>query len=423
LIALRISLEMTGRFPADNGHCLERTLDSAPTPKMAGMSRSFDVCIRGNGVVGRTLALLLAQNRLQVALAGRAAVPAGSSNASSTPTAPDVRAYALNAASRRTLQKLRAWPEEAAATPVTAMQVWGDDGGRLDFDARAVATGADDSALAWIVDVPALEQRLIEAARYQPQIELVEEPVKAKLTVICEGGQSVSRDVWTATQGTGAAPEWTSQPYSQKAIAARLEADLPHGGVARQWFMGGDVLALLPMGGVTGRSLALVWSVSIARADVLLALDEAAFCAELQAFCHPFTENLVLTGARAAWPLALARADRWVGAGWALAGDAAHTVHPLAGQGLNLGLADAACLASTLAEREYWREIGDEKLLRRYERARKANVAAISAVTDGLHGLFSQTNGPWPILRNMGMNSFSRSGWLKNWAVRQAAGL
>jgi 2-polyprenyl-6-methoxyphenol hydroxylase-like FAD-dependent oxidoreductase len=98
-------------------------------------------------------------------------------------------------------------------------------------------------------------------------------------------------------------------------------------------------------------------------------------------------------------------------------------VHPLAGQGLNLGLADAAGLAKVIAQREYWRALGDEKLLRRYERARKADVAAMGAVTDGLHGLFAQTDGRWQALRNWGMKGFARSGLLKDWVTRQATGL
>ncbi len=378
---------------------------------MTGMSRPFDICIRGDGVVGRTLALLLAQERLRVALVCKPAPVSGPA---------DVRAYALNAASRRTLEALRAWPDPSAATPVAGMRVWGDDGGQLDFNSKSLAsTGAD--ALAWIVDVPALEQRLVEAGGYQPQIECVSEPANAALTVICEGGKSSSRDALAAT---GAAPaQWDVKPYQQQAIAARLDASIPHAGMARQWFAGGDVLALLPMGGPDGRALALVWSVSNARAETLHGLSDEAFCAELQSVCGVHTGALTLTSPRAAWPLALAKADRWVGPGWALAGDAAHTVHPLAGQGLNLGLADAACLAATLAGREYWREPGDEKLLRRYERARKADVAAIAAVTDGLHGLFSQSGGTWQSLRNVGMNGFARSRWLKGWVARQAAGL
>ncbi|MDB5928910.1 MAG: 2-octaprenyl-3-methyl-6-methoxy,4-benzoquinol hydroxylase [Polaromonas sp.] len=367
------------------------------------MSKTFDVCIRGDGVVGRTLALLLARERLRVALvAGQA--PA-------EPHASDVRAYALNGASRELLQGLRVWPDAPFATPVSQMQVWGDDGGRIDFSAASV----EQEALAWIVDVPALAHQLIQAVRYQPQVELVAAPAKAALTVVCEGRQSASRDEFGV--------QWTVKPYPQKAIAARLLADVPHHGIARQWFAGGDIAALLPMAGEGGNSLALVWSVSVERAEALEQMPPEEFCAALQAVCGPQAGSLTLTSERASWPLALANVDRWVGAGWALAGDAAHTVHPLSGQGLNLGLADAACLARVLAAREYWRGLGDEKLLRRYERARKADVAAMGAVTDGLHGLFAQTDDRWQLLRNWGMKGFAQSGLLKRWVTRQAAGL
>ena len=139
--------------------------------------------------------------------------------------------------------------------------------------------------------------------------------------------------------------------------------------------------------------------------------------------CGQSTGDLQLSSERASWPLALSNAEHWVGSGWALAGDAAHTVHPLSGQGLNLGLADAVCLADVLGQRESWRALGDEKLLRRYERARKADVATMGAVTDGLHGLFAQTAGPWQTVRNLGMNGFAHSGLFKHWMVRRAAGL
>lgn len=369
------------------------------------MSKSFDICIRGDGVVGRTLALQLARERLRVAIV------TPPRQASDEPPPADVRAYALNSASRKVLETLRVWPEPLFATPVRQMQVWGDDGGEIDFTAASVG----EHALAWIVDVPALEQQLIQAVRYQPQIELVEAPVKAALTVICEGRQSSSR----AEFGV----RWTVKRYPQKAVAARLTSDKPHGGVARQWFSGGDILALLPVSGPAGNAVALVWSVAVERAEALEKLPPEEFCAALQAVCGQEAGNLTLSSERASWPLALSNAEHWVGAGWALAGDAAHTLHPLAGQGLNLGLADAVCLAEVVANREPWRGLGDEKLLRRYERARKADVAKIDAVTDGLHGLFAQTDGKWQMARNWGMKGFERSGLLKHWMVRQAAGL
>lgn len=373
------------------------------------MPKPFDVCIRGGGVVGRSLALLLARERLRVALvAGPAS--AALDNQQAAPAIQDVRAYALNNASRQLLESLRVWPEATLATPVTNMQVWGDDGGRLDFSAES----GSGEALAWIVDVPALEQQLTEALRYQPQIEIVPAPVPAALSVVCEGKASSSRNEFGAA--------WTIKPYPQKAIAARLQSDQPHHGVARQWFSQGEVLALLPMGGDQGNSLALVWSVSVERAASLEKLSLEEFSAAVQGACGAEAGRLQLTSSRSAWPLALATADRWVGPGWALAGDAAHTVHPLAGQGLNLGLADAAELAAVVHAREYWRGLGDMKLLRRYERARKADVAAMGAVTDGLHGLFAQTDVRWQALRNWGMTGFAKSGPLKQWMTRRAMG-
>ena len=377
------------------------------------MTKPFDVCIRGSGVVGRSLALLLARDRLHVALVAR---PDAASAA--PPAVQDVRAYALNAASRHLLASLRAWPDAASATRVQQMQVWGDDGGRLDFAAAPPpAAGTDDaSAIAWIVDVPALEQQLAEAVRYQPQIETVAAPVKATLQVICEGQKSSSRNEFGV--------QWVVKPYPQKAIAARLQSDQPHQGVARQWFgHHGEILALLPTGGPEGNSMALVWSVSVERADALEKMTAEDFSAAVQTVCGSEAGRLELSGARSGWPLTLSHAERWVGTGWALAGDAAHTVHPLAGQGLNLGLADAAELAAVIHQREYWRGLGDEKLLRRYERSRKADVAAMGVVTDGLHGLFAQSDVRWQVLHNWGMKGFERSGPLKKWVMRQATGL
>ncbi|MDP3172398.1 MAG: FAD-dependent monooxygenase [Polaromonas sp.] len=368
------------------------------------MSKPFDVCIRGGGVVGRTLALLLARERLRVALVARPA-PDGPA----APAVQDVRAYALNSASRQLLESLRAWPEAPAATAVKDMQVWGDDGGRLEFSASE-----NGMALAWIVDVPALEQQLTEAVYYQPQIETVPAPVPAALSVVCEGKASSSRNEFGAA--------WTVKPYPQKALAARLQSDQPHHGLARQWFSQGEVLALLPMDGDHGNSLALVWSVSVERSAALEKLSPEEFSAAVQLACGAEAGRLKLASGCSSWPLALATADRWVGPGWALAGDAAHTVHPLAGQGLNLGLADAAELAAVIHAREYWRGLGDEKLLRRYERARKADVAAMGAVTDGLHSLFAQTDVRWQALRNWGMTGFAKSGPFKQWVTRQATG-
>lgn len=376
------------------------------------MSKNFDVCIRGDGIVGRTLALLLARERLRVALVAQP---------TPTPAAEDVRAYALNAASRALLMQLRAWPTTPAVTPVSEMRVWGDSGGRLDFtlpvSSAATHSAEPSEALAWIVDVPALEQQLAEALRFAPEVDYVasSEDAAAKLTVVCEGQTSSSRCEFGAN--------WTVKPYDQKAVAARLESDRPHGGVAKQWFGQGEVLGLLPVAGNGANALALVWSVPVARAEALQKMSPDELVAAVHHVCGSEAGQLKLSSPVASWPLNLSSAERWVGPGWALAGDAAHTVHPMAGQGLNLGLADVKTLAEVLKAREYWRSLGDEKLLRRYERARKADVLAMASVTDGLHGLFAHTDARWQALRNWGMTGVARSGPLKAWLTRQAMGL
>lgn len=381
------------------------------------MAQTFDVCIRGAGVVGRTLALLLARERLRVALVAGSAPRAQSASA-----APDVRAYALNAASRDLLQSVRAWPDPADATAVRRMEVHGDQDGAVTFDADR--QGAE--ALAWIVDVPALESRLADAVRFQPQVEVVDAPVPAALTVVCEGRASRTREEFGV--------EFDVTPYGQHAIAGRLACELPHGQVARQWFLPDGILAFLPLGGAEGNSVAVVWSVSQESAPQCMGLDADAFAQRLQEASQNALGRLEVLGDRACWSLQQATARRWCGPlaeqpakgpqrTWVLAGDAAHNVHPLAGQGLNIGLADAQALARLLRERDYWRSIGDLRLLRQYERERKAALLPLGMTMDGLQQLFMRREGALQSLRNWGMKGFDLSGPFKDWVARRAMGV
>ena len=180
-----------------------------------------------------------------------------------------------------------------------------------------------------------------------------------------------------------------------------------------------------------GNSVAVVWSVPEDRVSALMALPADAFAQELQTASQQTLGNVQLIAERATWPLQLAKADRWCGAtsagnaarSWVLAGDAAHNVHPLAGQGLNLGLADVAALAEVLRTRDYWRSVADLRLLRRYERQQKAALAAMGLATDGLQQMFARPEAPWQALRNWGMKGFERSGLLKDFVARQAMGM
>ncbi|OBS30223.1 hypothetical protein A9O67_03990 [Tepidimonas fonticaldi] len=381
------------------------------------MTKTYDVAILGGGIVGRTLALLLARERLRVALVERP--PAGGA------TAPDIRAYALNAASRALLESVRAWPSEGdAVTPVRHM--WVADADPIpDADgidaAAAVRFDADTAAphpLAWIVDVPALEATLAQAVAFQPGIERLTDDggvrPKAALTVVCEGRRSATR----AAEGLA----YDRRPYPHTAIAARLHCERPHGAVARQWFCGDSILALLPMGGAEGQTVALVWSVPHARAADLLALPPDAFAQAVQQACAAALGPMRTLGQPAGWPLELSIARPWVRPGLALAGDAAHAMHPLAGQGLNVGLGDVAELARVLREREYWRPLGDLRLLRRYERARAAPVSAMQTATDTLYGLFGSPDARLAALRRWGLRAVDQLEPIKHWFIQQAAG-
>ena len=378
---------------------------------MAYMSKRIDVAVLGHGIVAHTLALLLAQERLKVAMVSGPAHP------SAQPQGSDIRAYSLNPKAQALLADLRVWPEGDAVTPMRSMWVCDTQAqaGSASASFTLSAQDAQAPALAWMVDVPALEAKLEQAVAFQPGIVQCQasEVTHAALTVVCEGKHSPTR--------AAKALPWDRRPYPQTAVAARLLAQKPHGGVARQWFLGPDIVALLPIGGEHGHGVALVWSCAHAQAPHLLAHTDELIRTLTHITDHALG-TLTLQGAPAAWPLERSHASRWTAPGLALCGDAAHAMHPLAGQGLNVGLADAAELARVVHEREFWRELGDLKLLRRYERARQAEVGAMGWLTDGLFGLFGQTDSRVQALRNWGMSGVDRLGPLKHWLARKAMG-
>ncbi len=378
----------------------------------------YDVCVSGSGAVAMSLALALSREGWSVAWAKSPQVAPTSS--------ADVRTYALNARSIALLERLRVWPAlKQWSAPVLEMDIRGDESGALSFSAWQQKV----SELAWIVDAGALERLLGQALEFAPRVEVVPPvtekgpSVLADLLAVCEGKQSTTR----AALGV----EFTRQDYGHWGVAARLKATQPHHGVARQWFRSPDILALLPFNDPDPlASYGLVWSVPKSRAEHLLALPAEDFERELNDAIYQSDSDLAakvgqlsLISPVAGWPLALAKADRWAAAGWVLVGDAAHQVHPLSGQGLNLGLADVDTLVSVLTDartREPWRQPGDERTLQRYVRQRQLPTQAMQGLTDGLLKLFADQHGPVKDLRNLGMSMVQRLTPVKQWLVSRA---
>lgn len=366
------------------------------------------VRILGSGIVSRCMALLLAGQGLHVALQSRQTPPAGD----------DVRTYALNAASVGLLERVKVWPAlpPDARTAVREMAIAGDTPqGQLAFSAWQQHT----RELAWIVDAAALEAALETAVGFAPHVQLMADPLAGSaispqtLTIVAQGKHAALREQLGV--------RWISHAYGHHALAARLVGGQPHQGVAHQWFRAPAVLALLPFDRPeAGASWGLVWSQPAEEALRWRDAPQAEFEAALSDAAGAAVGPLRLASARSVWPLAVGHAERSHGPGWVLVGDAAHQMHPLAGQGLNVGLGDVQGLADTLAAREAWRPLGDAALLARHVRARRLPVAAMTQVTDGLWQLFAH---PHPLVRearNRGLALVNHAGPLKRWLAKQA---
>ncbi len=370
----------------------------------------------GGGPVGASLAR--AAHGLKVALIAheqRAAAPPGPSF--------DPRVYALSPGNVAFLREIGAWQRVPPdrVTPVHAMQVFGDDPkARIEFDAYAAGV----PELAWIVEDSALQDALrggLDAVA-PAQCASLEVDTERALLGLADGRRLQARLVAGADGASSfvracAGIAVVEKSYGQAALAANFEIGKAHGNTAYQWFQGGAVLALLPL---PGRLVSMIWSLPEGEAARIAALPAQAVCDEVARASRGTLGALALASPVRSLTLRRLSARRMAAARIALLGDAAHVIHPLAGQGLNLGLQDARVLAEVLAGREPIRDPGDERLLRRYERARAGPILAMDATVDALFRLFGSTRPGVAVLRNSGLNLVDRIPVLKNILIRQA---
>jgi ubiquinone biosynthesis UbiH/UbiF/VisC/COQ6 family hydroxylase len=375
---------------------------------------AFDVLIAGAGLVGLALAPALAQARLTVAIADRVPVAAPAEPAPGADW--DTRIYAISPGSAAFLRAAGAWqalPPDRIQ-PIESMRVEGDGGAVLGFSAYEQG----ERALAWIVEERALRAALVPLVHaagvnvvapctfaglgWSADAALLRladgAPLSARLVVGADGVRSWVREA----AGMAVAPK----PYGQTAVVANFACERAHHGRAHQWFRpDGGILAWLPL---PGRRISIVWSAPEAQARALLAQSPAALAASVAAAGGNALGALECITPAAGFPLQLVRLPTIVGPRVALVGDAAHGVHPLAGQGVNLGFGDAEVLAAVLRERGPLADAGAPLLLERYARRRAEPVSAMQAVTDGLVHLFG-TPAPWlKTARNLGLAAVDR---------------
>jgi len=379
-------------------------------------------------MVGLTLACALGQQQFKIAVV-EAFQPADINPGDDY----ELRVSAISKSSQQILQNVNAWQGmlNRRACAYQHMQVWDATGdGNIHFDAADL--GID--SLGHIIENKVIQFSLLEQCLQLPNVDWLcpqqvidisfsgnqqkitlnnANIITAKLLVGADGANSKVRET--------AGIDINQSPYEQKAVVAVVKSNLHHKDTAWQRFLPSGPLAFLPLG---DGSCSIVWSAENQRADELLEMDEATFINELQDAFENTLGKIEKVSQRAAFPLVRRHANEYVKTGLALIGDAAHTIHPLAGQGVNLGLLDAAALAETILQaRVQGKDIASLTTLRKYERWRRADNSLMMYSMSGFKSLFSNEQTELSFVRNAGLNLVNGLGPVKNKLMRHALGL
>ena len=404
----------------------------ARTDILQGMTADCDILIVGGGLNGPALALALAQTGFRVTVVDARPAPARAD------VGFDGRAYALAIASRRLLSMIGVWPAVAdRVQPI--LEIKASDGlagsGPAPFFLHFDHTEIEEGPMGFLLEDRHLYAAFLAAMAAQPNITLLSgqtvmaqnitaqgavvtlasgTQITARLLVGCDG-----RGSGTATRAGITRAGWG---YGQTALVTAVHHERPHHGIAHQFFMPGGPLAILPLHG--GHHSSIVWSENADVAGAIQALPDEQYLAALRPRFGDFLGEITLAGARFTYPLSLSLAHSFVAPRLALVGDAAHGVHPIAGQGLNLGLRDVAALAEvlTLAARR-GEDFGAVDVLERYQRWRRFDATALALGMDTVNRLFSNDNPLLRAVRDFGMGAVSAMPSLRRGFMRQAAGL
>jgi 2-octaprenyl-6-methoxyphenol hydroxylase len=391
------------------------------------MGFDAELLIAGGGLNGLLLGIACAGAGLGVALVDR------ENPAAMLDQGFDGRSSAIAYGSQQVLSALGLWPRIAAgAEPILEIRVADDNAPLfLHYDHRELGT---EAPLGWIVENRVLRRALIEHAQSLSTLAFLAplevsgvgtSPFAAEATL--SDGRRLIAGLVAAADGAGSplrraagirTVEWR---YPQTAIVTTVRHERPHAGIAVEHFLPAGPFAILPM---TGNRSSIVWTERTELATCLIALPDAAFAAELASRFGDFLGAVEPIGPRWTYPLQLMLAERYVGQRLALVGEAAHVIHPIAGQGLNLGIRDVAALAEIVIDaRRLGLDIGDDVLLRRYQQWRRLDALLLAGVTDGLNRLFSNSIAPLRLVRDLGLAAVDRLPTLKRFLMRDAMGI